>query len=173
MRTLDLILLVPLLIGAYTGYKRGLVLELVGIIALILAVLGAFKLLQTGMVFLSKYIPEYSNFIPFIAFIGIFIGILILVNLIGRLAKKFLDLSILGTFDNFAGSIIGIIKWAFLVSIVLWLSMQINFVIPAHLTENSFLYPYIVDFAPAVGNYIAAIFPFASDLFESIKDLFR
>jgi membrane protein required for colicin V production len=173
LRTLDLILLIPLLIGAYAGYRRGLIMELVGIIALVLAVLGAFKLLHTGIQFLSRYIPEYSNFIPFIAFIGIFIGILILVNIIGRLTKKFLDLTILGTFDNFAGAIIGIFKWAFLTSIILWLSLQVNLTIPDHLTENSWLYPYIVDFAPMVGDYISAIFPFADDLFESIKDLFK
>jgi len=173
LRTLDLILLIPLFIGAYSGYKRGLIMELVGVIALVLAVLGAFKLLHTGIQFLSEYIPEYSNFLPFIAFIGIFIGILILVNLIGRMTKKFLDLTILGAFDNFAGAIIGIFKWAFLVSIVLWLSLQVNLSIPDHLTENSFFYPYIVEFAPSVGNYISAIFPFTSDLFESIKDLFN
>jgi len=173
LRTLDLILLIPLLIGAYTGYKRGLIMELVGIIALVLAVLGAFKLLHAGIQFLNQYIPEYSNFIPFIAFIGIFIGILILVNIIGRLTKKFLDLTIFGTFDNFAGSIIGIFKWAFLTSIVLWLSLQVNLSIPDHLTENSWLYPHIVDFAPTVGDYIAAVFPFVGDLFESIKDLFK
>ena len=173
MKTLDLILLIPLLIGAYTGYKRGLIMELVGIIALVLAVLGAFKLLHVGIQFLSEYIPEYSNFIPFIAFIGIFIGILILVNILGRLTKKFLDLTILGAFDNFAGSIIGIVKWAFLTSVILWLSLQVNLSIPDRLTENSWLYPHIVEFAPTVGEYLSAIFPFAGDLFESIKDLFK
>ena len=173
MRILDLILLVPLLIGAYTGYKRGLIMELVGIIALILAVMGAFKLLHTGIEFLSKYIPEYSNFIPFIAFIGIFIGILILVNMLGRMIKKFLDLTMLGAFDSIAGALIGIFKWAFLVSIVLWLSLQVNLVIPSALTDNSILYPRIVNLAPMVGEYISAIFPFTSDLFESIKDLFN
>jgi membrane protein required for colicin V production len=148
-------------------------MELVGIIALILAVMGAFKLLHTGIEFLSKYIPGYSNFIPFIAFIGIFIGILILVNLLGRMTKKFLDLTILGAFDNIAGALIGIFKWAFLLSVVLWLSLQVNLEIPDALTDNSILYPYIVGLAPKVGAYISAIFPFASDLFESIKDLFK
>jgi len=173
VRVLDLILLIPLILGAYTGYRRGLIMELVGVIALILAILGAFKLLHAGIDFLSRYIPEYSNFIPFIAFIGIFIGILILVNLLGKLTKKFLDLTILGTFDNFAGALIGIFKWAFLTSIVLWLSLQVDLKIPDQLTENSILYPYIVELAPTVGEYLSAIFPFASDLFESIKDLFN
>lgn len=171
MKTLDLILIIILLIGAYSGYKRGLIMGLIGIIALVVALLGAFKLLHSGIEFLNQYIPQYSNFIPFIAFIGIFIGILILINILGRIIKKFLDLTVLGVFDNFAGALIGIFKWAFLVSIVLWLSLQVSIEIPEHLTENSLLYPYILELAPTVGDYISSILPFTSDLFESIKDL--
>jgi membrane protein required for colicin V production len=89
------------------------------------------------------------------------------------MTKKFLDLTILGAFDNIIGALIGIFKWAFLVSVVLWLSLQVNLVIPSALTDNSVLYPYIVELAPKVGEYISAIFPFTSDLFESIKDLFN
>jgi membrane protein required for colicin V production len=173
VRTLDLILLIPLLFGAYIGYKRGLLMELVGIIALVLAILGAFKLIHSGIEFLQQYIPEHSNFIPFIAFIGIFIGILILVNLIGRITKKLLDLTILGIFDNLAGAILGVFKWAFIISIVLWLTSQINVTVPENLTENSFLYDYIYNLAPRVGQYVSSIFPFADNLFESIKELFN
>lgn len=170
---LDLILLIPLLLGAFLGFKKGLLMELIGIIALILAVLGAFRLLHTGISFLTEHIPEYSNFIPFIAFIGIFVGIIILVNIIGKMSKKLLDLTFLGIFDNLAGAILGVFKWAFLVSIVLWLALQVDFSVPERLIENSFIYPKLVNFAPTVGKYISAVFPFAEDLFESIQDLFK
>ena len=148
-------------------------MEIVGLAALILAILGAFKLLHSGIELLNKYIPEYGNFVPFIAFVGIFIGILILINLLGHLTKKLMDLTLLGAFDYIAGAILGIFKWAFLVSIVLWLSNQVHITIPDKLTDDSFLYPYIVNFAPTVGDYVASVFPFADNLFESIQDLFN
>ncbi len=173
MHTLDLILLIPLLLGAYLGFKRGLLLELFGIIALVLAILGAFKLLHEGIEFLNQHIPEYSNFVPFIAFIGIFVGILIIVNLLGLLLKRLIDFTILGAFDNLSGAILGIFKWAFLISIILWLTERIHITIPDNLTENSYLYPYIIDFAPMVGQYVASVFPFAENLFESIQKLFN
>jgi len=173
VHTLDIILLVPLLLGAYLGFKRGLLMELVGLIALILAILGAFKLLHTGIEFLNRYIPEYGNFVPFIAFVGIFIGILILINLLGHLTKKLMDLTLLGAFDYVAGAILGVFKWAFIISVILWLTTQININIPDKLTEDSFLYPYILNFAPSVGKYVASVFPFADNLFESIQELFK
>jgi len=161
------------MLGAFLGYKKGLLLELIGIVALVLAVLGAFKLLHSGITLLTEYIPEYSNFIPFIAFIGIFIGIIILVNMIGRMSKKLLDLTILGVFDNFAGAVLGVFKWAFLISIVMWLTLQVNMTIPEKLIENSYLYPKLVNLAPTVGDYISSVFPFAKDLFNSIQDIFN
>jgi hypothetical protein len=50
---------------------------------------------------------------------------------------------------------------------MLWLMDIIHIYIPEDLREESFLYPYIVSFAPKIGNYVAAVFPFADNLFDS------
>ena len=173
MNTLDIILLIPLAFGGYLGYKKGLLLELIGIIALVLAIIGSFKLLNDAIRLLSKYIPEYSSFVPFIAFLGLFIIILILISLLGRFLKKIIDLTILGSLDNLLGTILGIFKWAFLISLLIWLFTQINVRIPESLTQDSFLYSKIERIAPIVGDFIASIFPFAENIFESITDLFN
>ncbi|MFC2124950.1 CvpA family protein [Bacteroidota bacterium] len=173
MKTLDIILLIPLLFGGYLGYKKGLILELIGILALILAIIGSFKLLNETIRFLSGYFPEYSNMVPFIAFLGLFIIILVLVSLLGRFLKKIIDLTILGSVDNLLGAILGVFKWAFLMSVILWLFSQINVSVPADLAEGSFLYEKIESLAPMVGDLIAAVFPFTGDLFESVTELFK
>ena len=173
MNTLDIILLIPLLFGGYLGYKKGLILELIGILALILAIIGSFKLLNEAIRFLSQFFPDYSNIVPFIAFLGLFIIILILVSLLGRFLKKMIDLTILGSIDNLLGALLGVFKWAFLISLVLWLFNQINLSVPADLTEGSFLFDKIEGLAPTVGNFIAAVLPFTEDLFESVTELFR
>jgi uncharacterized membrane protein required for colicin V production len=51
MKTIDLLILFPLLIGAYHGYKRGLLLEIVAILAFVIAVVLGFKLLDYGLDF--------------------------------------------------------------------------------------------------------------------------
>ncbi|MBR9999827.1 MAG: CvpA family protein [Cyclobacteriaceae bacterium] len=173
MHTLDIIFLALLLLGAYLGFKRGLLMELIGFAALILAIFGAFKLLHSGVEFLNEYLPEHGNIVPFIAFIVIFIGIILLINILGQLVKRMMDLTILGAFDSVAGAILGIFKWAFLVSVVLWLTEIIHISIPEELTGESFLFPYLLNFAPKIGNYVAAVFPFADNLFESIRELFK
>ena len=68
MKTIDLLILFPLLIGAYTGYKRGLLLEIVAILAFVIAVVLGFKLLDYGLDFLSPYVGGSNRFLPYFAF---------------------------------------------------------------------------------------------------------
>jgi len=173
LKTLDIILLIPLLFGGYLGYKKGLVLEFVGILALIIAIIGSLKLLNEGIRFLSGYFPDYSNILPFITFIGLFVIILIGISLLGRFLKKMIDLTILGSVDNILGAILGVFKWAFLISVLLWIFNQINIRVPADLTEDSYIYEKVAGLAPMVGDFVSSIFPFTEDLFESVSEIFK
>ena len=84
-----------------------------------------------------------------------------------------IDLTILGSVDNLLGAMLGVFKWAFLLSLMLWLFNQVNIRVPDDLTEGSILFDKIEGLAPMVGNLIAAILPFTEDLFESVTELFK
>ena len=156
--------------GAYQGYKKGLLLEVIGLLAFILAILGGFKLLHWGVQILNQYMDSYSQFVPFIAFIVIFVGILILVNMLGKLLKRVIDMTIIGSLDNLGGALLGLAKWAFGLSVVLLIfdTMEIDFFIDQ--SESSFMYPFIAPVAPAVFDYFNDYFPFLKQLFESLKE---
>ncbi|MBL6449731.1 CvpA family protein [Fulvivirga sp. 29W222] len=173
MNTLDIILLVPLAYGAYRGFKKGFLLEVIAILAFVLAVIGGFKLLHLGMNFLDQHFNISGELLPYVAFILIFIVIILLVNLLGKLVKKVVDMTLLGSVDNLAGAILSVLKWAFGISIVLWLSNSFGVEIPHLYTEESWLYPYILPFAPAVVEHFSALVPFAHDLFETIKNMLQ
>lgn len=171
MSTIDIILLIPLAFGAYRGFRKGFVLEVIAILAFILAIIGGFKLLHLGMDFLDRYLEVNGKALPYIAFILIFILIILAVNLLGKVLKKIIDLTLLGVVDNLAGAVLSVVKWAFGLSIVLWLTTSFNIGIPEKWTEGSLLYPYILTFAPHVVGYFSAIVPFAHDLFDVIKQM--
>ena len=169
---LDIIFLVLLIIGTYTGYKRGFILEIIGIIALFLGLYGALKLLNWSIGIVIRIFPDSGNFVPFIVFLIIFIVIIILVNLLGRILKRFIDMTILGSFDNIAGAILGFFMWALIISFLLWLLKEANINIPEKQTQNSYIYPYIVNMAPTIGGYMSSLFPFAESLIKEIKEIF-
>lgn len=146
-------------------------MELATILAFVLAIIGGFKLLHWGMGLLDQYFEINGNLLPYVAFILIFVGIVLLVNLIGKLLKKVLDMTLLGSLDAFAGGLVGLLKWTFGVSIILWLTTNVGLLIPTQYINDSLLYPYIVNVAPTVIEYVAIIWPLAEDLFHPIKEL--
>ena len=171
MNTLDVILLIILLIGAFRGFQKGLFIEVIGIAALVIAVIGGFKLLHTGIAFLNTHFGNFSHLVPYIAFILIFLIILVLINLLGRTIKKALDLTLLGSLDNFAGALLGVLKWGIAVSILLWLTHLVGFRIPEETQQASFIYPYIEPLGPKTIAVISSFIPFTGDLIAAIKDL--
>ena len=173
MNTADIIIIVILLLGAYSGYKKGLILELISIVAFVLAIVGGFKLLHVGMEYVSKVYEGFGNFLPFVAFLVLFILILIIVNMVGQILKKIIDWTPLGFLDNLAGSLIGIIKGALILSILLWVISGLHIDIPERFTDNSMLLPFISGFASKVGNFISTIFPSFDVFIKTMEELFE
>ena len=146
-------------------------MEVATILAFVLAIIGGFKLLQWGMDLLDQYFEINGNILPYISFILIFIGIVLLVNLIGKMLKKVLDMTLLGSADAIAGGLVGLLKWAFGVSVILWLTTNVGLLIPTEHIDGSMLYPYVVNIAPTVVEYVAILWPLAEDLFHPIKEM--
>ena len=139
--------------------------------ALILAVIGGFKLLHEGMDFLQDKFDLSGKLLPYLSFLLIFIVIIVLVNLIGRAVKKMLDMTLLGSFDNLAGALIGVFKWAFGLSVLIWIFNYFEINPINQYSEEAILYPMVTSFAPSVVNYISALIPFAEDLFSSVQEI--
>lgn len=172
MKVLDIILLILLAIGAYSGYKKGLFLEIVTFLALIIAIISSFKLLNTGIEFLKKSWGWESVLIPFICFILIFCLVFFGIHLFGKALKKVMDYTLLGTADNFAGAGLGILKMAFGVSILLWLATAASLEFPKEYTEGSFIFMPLVEFAPTMVHWVSYVIPF-QDIFPSIKKVLQ
>ena len=173
MSTLDIILLIFLAYGAFRGFRKGLVMEIVTILALIIGIIGAFKLLHQGMAFLDKHFEIGGTILPYVSFIIIFIIIVILINVLGKSVKKVLDMTLLGSFDNMVGAIIGMLKWAFAISVIIWLSNAVSLTFPDDWVSGSFLYPLIEPVAPITFDFLAYIFPFLKGLVDNIGELLQ
>lgn len=170
MQVIDIIILLLLGFGAFQGFRKGLLLEIIGLLAFILAIIGGFKLLHWGVQILNQYMDSYSQFVPFIAFIFIFIGILILVNLLGKLLKRVIDMTIIGSLDNLGGALLGLAKWAFGLSVVILIFETLELQFMHNSAQGSFMYPIIAPVAPAVFDFFNDYFPFLKQLFESLKE---
>jgi len=148
---LDLILLIPLLLFAFQGYKKGIIIEVATLVALILGIYAALFFsdytanLLTGSFNINK---EYLNII---AFIVTFVGVLILVLLLGKVLEKVVNLLLLGFINKLAGALFGILKGALLLSILIFLINYFDVnasIIKKEARKESLLYKNIEPIAP-------------------------
>ena len=163
MSQADIIILIPLLYGAYRGYRRGLLLTVVTLTAFVVALLGAVKLLDESVILIMEFWEKAGKWLPIAAFIITFLIILLLVHWIGKLLKKALDLTLLGSVDNLAGALLGVLKWALLTSVLLWILKMVGVELPYENDENAILFPLISQLAPSLVFLIARFLPNLSE----------
>jgi membrane protein required for colicin V production len=161
----DLALLILLSIGAFIGYRQGFLMALFSFAALLLGVLGAFKLLGYAVIFLNSHFDVNKTILPYLAFAVVFIAIVIAVRLLGRLIKVSIDKTFLGRIDQAAGAALGLLKAAFLSSVALWILHALHLNVPEQWTEGAWLLPAIESFAPSVALWLGEFVPFFKDIF--------
>ncbi|MFN0048599.1 MAG: CvpA family protein [Cytophagales bacterium] len=174
MKPIDFILLLPLFFGVYDGYKKGFLLIIVGFLAYIFGIAGAFRLTQEGIDFLIVFFPQMPKILPFLSFIFISLLISVGIYLLGILVKKGLNFTVFaGNLDNVMGALVGFCQWVFMLSIVVWLIKQSNFVLLQSYTQDSLIFNYLDTLAPKVIEKLDFLMPFADHLFQSIKQIFK
>ncbi|GLU55554.1 CvpA family protein [Dyadobacter frigoris] len=171
MKLLDILILIPLLWGAIHGYRKGLLIEIIGIAGLVVAMILGFKFLGLGMEVLTPYFGDGTakKILPYIGFSAVFFPTIFLLNQFGYRIRRSLRYSILGTFDSFAGAIVGIFTWVFGISVFFWLVNMIGVKLPEHRTADTFIYPLIIPVAPNVITKALSLMPEGSELIRDWK----
>lgn len=165
MSSIDIALIVIMLIGAFLGYREGFLMELFSFAAIVLGVLGAFKLMGYAMLYLADEFDIDETILPYVAFAIVFIVILIVVRLVGKIIKVSIDKTFLGRLDQVAGACLGLLKAAFLLSVSLWIMDSLDFDLPEKWTNNAWLLPKVESFAPQVTVWLGNYIPFFRDIF--------
>ena len=142
MNYLDVIIGLILLLFAYKGKKKGLIVEAFSLAAFLIGIYGAMYLSDITAKGLAKIIDAPQEIMTIIAFIITFIILAILVTFIGKLISKIVEALFLGFIDKIGGFVFGIVKGALLVSILI---LVLNFfgltdIVDNKTKKNSFLY---------------------------------
>lgn len=164
----DLLILLVLAIGGYFGYRKGFLIEIISILAFVIATMTAFKLLHTTINFFKNHFDS-GSMAPAVAFITVFVGVFFLIFTLGKFLTNMLRYTLFGSVDKFAGAVVGVVKYAFAISVIFWLlhAAGLDKIYLAQ-TKGAIIYPYILEFARTFISWVSYIIPF-TDVFESIK----
>ncbi|WP_462253342.1 CvpA family protein [Ekhidna sp.] len=170
MSTFDIVLLIFLGLGAVKGYMNGFIVELFTFIAFFI---GLFLALELTVPVTASFFGDsnYFDVIAVIVFIALFILLSLAIKAAAKAIKKAVDLTLFGTLDNLAGALAGILKYAFIISIIFWVFESVGFDLVDRYVDNTLLFPYIVDIGPTVFEWLGYVIPFIQDLIDSMDKI--
>jgi len=119
MNYLDIIIIIPLVWGAYKGFRKGFIIEIASLFALILGIWGGINFSSYSADILSKTFHISSEIIPLLSFVVTFIGIVILVFFIAKMLERIVKMVALGIVNRIAGMVFGMMKFGIIISVIL------------------------------------------------------
>lgn len=120
MSLLDLFLILPIIYGAYKGYQTGLIVQITTITSLLLGIYIAVKFSDLTADWLTdNYGMEPSSMLPFIAFFLTFLAVAVGIYFLGKIISAGVKPTLLSPVNRFGGLGIGIVKYLYLVGILL------------------------------------------------------
>jgi membrane protein required for colicin V production len=170
---IDIVILIILGLGAYEGYKKGLLMTIVGLIGFVLAIILGVYFMDPVSKMLAERLDELTFAFPVIAFLIVFFITLILVNTAGWILKKMMDMILLGSVDSIAGAILGIVKSAVFISLFMWLSLGFELKMPKEWSAKSEYLQYIEPLAQGVIWVLEPLVPKIKDLQETIAEIVK
>ncbi len=143
MNYFDIIILIPMLWGAFKGFKKGLIIEVASLVALFLGIWGGVKFSSISAKYLSEMFDISEKIMPLISFAITFILIIISVFALAKMLQKIVKLVALGLANKITGAVFGALKFALIISVILNLvnniNAEINFIEP-EMQNSSLLY---------------------------------
>ncbi|WP_143962663.1 CvpA family protein [Litoribacter populi] len=171
MNTIDIIILFLLVIGTFSGYRKGLFIGLLSIVAFFVAIILGFRFMHWGAEILAQNVESFTFMLPFVAFIIIFFLVTITLRIVAYMIKKAIDFTLLGSFDNLGGAVLGFFKWAFMISLLFWVGKSFEYEIPESRVADAVVYPWVAPIAPATVQVLETYTPMIDHSINSIRKL--
>jgi membrane protein required for colicin V production len=165
MNFIDLFIVAVLIWFGYKGFRKGLIFELVSIIALALGVYGGLKFSDKTAEYLTKYVD--SEYLNVASFTVTFLVILLLVFAAGKVIEKIINLVALKLINKLLGAFFGILKMALILGVLITIvesyDSKLGF-LPKDIKEESMLYNPLLNTANQILPEIEK-----NNLFQQIK----
>jgi membrane protein required for colicin V production len=157
MSYIDIILGLLLIFAAISGFRKGLIVELVSLAALILGIWGAIEFSGVTSEFLTENLNLKTEHLNIISFVVTFIVIVILVHIVGNVIDKIVETAMMGFLNKLAGMVFGVLKSALILSVILVIFDKIDEdvqILSPEAKTKSKLYTPMRNLAPSIFPFV-------------------
>lgn len=143
MNFVDIIIIVPLLYAAWVGFRKGLIVEVFTLLALLVGIYAGIHFSDWTSNLIKDRINIEGRYLPVVAFTLTFLAVGAMVFFAGKMIERMLRVVNLSPVNKILGLFFGVIKMLYTLSILIILietyDERGNF-IPNEVKEESYLY---------------------------------
>ena len=152
MNYLDIIIAIVLFLFGFKGFRKGLIIEVVTLLAFGVGIYGAMHFSDFTAEHMQEVMEINPKYLNTIAFVLTFILLVIAVNMIGKAVTEMVKAMNLSFFNKLCGFVFGAAKGVLLCSILVLVlnNFQLIGVVKPEVREQSKLYPFIEETVPYV-----------------------
>lgn len=168
---IDIAFMIVMAIAIVKGFFRGFVVALFSFFAYIIGLAAALKLSVVVAHHFESSSSISSKWIPVLSFALVFIAVVFLVNIFGRILKKTTQLAMLGWIDRLAGIVLYMLIYALIFSVILFFAEKTMMIKPETIAASK-VHGFVAPWAPVVIDHIGKIVPVFHDLFTQLETFF-
>lgn len=146
-------------------------LALFSLVCGLIGLAAAVKLSAVVATHMKSDLHMASRWLPLIAFILVFLLVIVLISWAGKLIEKLLKWALLEWLNKLGGVLLFIILYLAIYSIILFYGTETGF-ISKRATEESGFYHLLAPFGPAIIRFITRFIPFGKDMFTALEGFF-
>lgn len=145
MNTVDIILLVPMIYAAWRGFRKGLIIEIFTLLALLVGIYAGIHFSDWTAGKIAENFEIEPNYLPVVAFTFTFLAVGAMVYFAGKMLEQMVRFVNLSPLNKIMGSFFGLIKMIYTLSVILILietyDERGNFIPDSLKEEAMFYYP--------------------------------
>ena len=169
---IDVVFAILMLFAVIKGYQKGFIIALFSIIAFILGLAAALKLSAVVAAYLGNATTVSEKWLPVISFILVFVIVVFLVHLGGKLIEKTFGIALMGWLNRFAGVLLYAFLYTLFFSLFLFYADRLA-VFEKTTIAASKVYPIVQPLGPQVINGLGILVPIFKDMFLQLETFFE
>ena len=147
---IDLIIAIPLLLAAWRGFRKGLIIEIATLVGLVAGLFAGYHGADRVAESLADSWDLKASTLHGIGFLIAFAAVLVAVYLLGKVIEKAVDLVALGLVNKGLGALFGLVKMGLFLSVVIYflnLAFGKDEWLPKEQVKQAVLYPVVSEAA--------------------------
>jgi membrane protein required for colicin V production len=168
---IDVLFLLFMVLAVFRGLRQGFIIAFFSAVALVIGLAAAIKLSAVVAGYGREHTHISSRWLPVLAFILVFLVVVIGVRAGATLAEKAIDLALLGWLNKLAGVLLFAVIYTIILSVLLFYAVQLHLVSAATLS-SSVTYPFIHPWGPVVIDEFGKFVPWFKGMFTQLEDFF-